>query len=81
MLIGGKYSSGSLSKIIGESEKEIYDHLAELKKSGVLIVDPAECRKCGFVFEDRERVKKPGKCPKCKSTFIEAPLFSARPRN
>ena len=80
LLIKGKYSSGLLSKIVGESEKEVYGHLEQLRKSGVLLVSPAECRKCGFVFEGRVRVKKPGKCPKCKSTFIEEPLFSARAR-
>jgi hypothetical protein len=38
-------------------------------------VTPAECRKCGFVFQKREKLKKPGKCPICRSESIEEPLF------
>ncbi|MBA3060962.1 MAG: transcriptional regulator, partial [Nitrospirae bacterium] len=36
---------------------------------------PAECAKCSFVFRKRERLKKPGKCPICRSEFIQEPLF------
>ena len=24
----------------------------------------------------REKIKKPGKCPKCRGTYIEAPMFT-----
>jgi predicted Zn-ribbon and HTH transcriptional regulator len=60
---------------------ELFDILEDLKhmrhsvKPRKLVMKPAQCRKCGFVFEERSRVKKPGKCPKCRSEWIMAPLF------
>lgn len=71
-------SANSLSQIIGRSEKEVFDHLEHLNRSKLIKVEPAFCKKCGFEFRDRQRLKKPGKCPKCKSTFIQEPLFSKK---
>ncbi len=67
---------GELSREVGKSEKELYDHLQQLLGSKSLVIIPAECLKCGFVFEDRRKVKKPGKCPKCKGTYIQQPMFT-----
>ncbi len=67
---------GTLSKEVRKSEKEIYEHLKQIQKSVNLTITPAECGGCGYVFEKRERPNKPGKCPVCRSTFIEEPLFS-----
>lgn len=36
---------------------------------------PARCASCGYVFHDREKVKRPSKCPKCKSERIQGPWF------
>jgi len=38
------------------------------------IITPACCRKCGFVFH-RDKLHKPGKCPRCHGTWISAPLI------
>lgn len=62
-------------------EKEVYEHLAHIRRSVIkgghhLTVAPAECKKCGFVFRKREKLKKPGKCPVCRSESIEEPFFS-----
>jgi predicted Zn-ribbon and HTH transcriptional regulator len=67
---------GDVSGIIGKSEKELYDHLQHLLVSGSLQIIPAECLKCGYVFENRKKVKKPGKCPECKRTYIKKPMFT-----
>lgn len=75
LLEAGGMTVGDLSKEVGKSEKELYDHLQHLLDYGSLIVTPAECRKCGYVFETRKKLKKPGKCPACKGTFIEPPVF------
>ena len=32
--------------------------------------EPAVCSYCGFVFEERSRIKTPSKCPKCKHEKI-----------
>lgn len=76
LLEGRELPVGVLSKEVRESEKAIYEHLEQIKKSGALQIIPAECRSCGFTFDARGRVKKPGKCPHCKGTFIEEPLFT-----
>jgi predicted Zn-ribbon and HTH transcriptional regulator len=49
------------------------EHLRRtLRREGIrLLVEPARCRKCDFVF--REKLTKPGRCPKCKSTWIDEP--------
>ncbi len=68
---------GALSRAIGKSEKELYDHLAHLLRARALVIVPAECLGCGYRFERREKVKKPGKCPRCKGTHLRQPLFRA----
>ncbi len=37
-----------------------------------LVVDPARCRHCGFTFS-KHKLRKPGKCPRCRHTWIEEP--------
>ena len=80
LLSKGIFSAKELSGLISISEKEIYDHLEHVRRSmhrgGRLVVTPAECRKCGFVFSKRERLKKPGRCPVCRAESIREPLFS-----
>jgi predicted Zn-ribbon and HTH transcriptional regulator len=77
----GPLSALEISGRISISEKDVYEHLehirATLHRLGKrLAIQPAECVKCGFVFKKRERLKKPGKCPVCRSESIHAPLFS-----
>ncbi len=76
-------SAKEISGNVGVSVKEVYEHLAHIQKSrgkssDIFDVTPAECKKCGFVFSKRERLKKPGKCPVCRSESVEEPLFSIR---
>jgi len=40
-----------------------------------LRIEPAVCRKCGFVFR-ADRPSKPGKCPRCRGTWISEPEVS-----
>ncbi|NJE06436.1 transcriptional regulator [Thermococcus sp. M36] len=45
-----------------------------LKREGrVLLIKPAECRSCGFVF--KPEIKIPSRCPRCRSEWIEEPRF------
>jgi len=39
-----------------------------------LIMKPAQCRECGFVF-NKKKIKYPSKCPKCKGQRILSPQF------
>jgi hypothetical protein len=80
--LGGQtLSAKEISALVRISEKDVYAHLEHIQKAAKkhgykLIVTPAECRKCGFVFKKRERLKKPGKCPVCHNESIKEPVFS-----
>jgi predicted Zn-ribbon and HTH transcriptional regulator len=76
-------SAKDISAAVSASEKEVYDHLAHIqksahKKSYTLVISPAKCKKCGFSFKKREKLRKPGKCPLCRGESIEEPLFSIK---
>ncbi len=80
LLEDGSHSARDISAEVGISEKEVEGHLEHIRKSmrnseRVLAITPAECRKCGFLFSKTERLKKPGKCPVCRSESIFEPLF------
>jgi len=61
--------------------QDIVEDLEHIKKSikpKKLVVIPAKCEDCGFVFKEREKIKKPSKCPKCRGERIFAPLFKIK---
>ena len=70
-----------LSRSVRVPEKEVASHLSHLARSlqahgERLEVAPAACLGCGFEFKGRERLEKPGRCPRCRGTRIEPPVFS-----
>lgn len=76
-------SAKDISADVRASEKEIYEHLEHIqrtinKSKHNFIVTPAICKKCGFIFRKRDKLKKPGKCPVCRGELIQEPLFSVR---
>jgi len=69
----------ALSQALGVSEKIVIAHIPHVARSAKargcsLKIEPFCCRDCGFVFK-RQRFDPPGRCPACKSSFIEAPLY------
>lgn len=77
----GPLSARDLSGLVGIPEKEVAGHLEHIRQSlhrtgRRLIVQPAECAGCGFVFDKRERLTRPSRCPICKSESLHSPLFS-----
>ncbi len=79
-LEAGPATARELSREVGVSEKEIADHLEHLARSlegegRRLLIEPAECIACGYVFEDRRRFETPSRCPECQSERIEPPVF------
>lgn len=69
-----------LSQQLGISEKDVYEHLEHIRRSVLnrgkrIETTPCECLSCGYVFTDRSRVKKPGRCPKCRQSHIQGPAF------
>ena len=76
-----KLTAKDISSSVKISEKDVYEHLEHIQKTTSksehhLIVIPAECIKCGFLFRKREKLKKPGKCPICRGEQISDPIFS-----
>jgi predicted Zn-ribbon and HTH transcriptional regulator len=63
--------------------REVYEHLLHIAKTirskshgrEVLLMEPPVCRKCGYVFRDLDKPKKPSRCPRCKSEWISPPRF------
>ena len=69
-----------LSREVGIREKEVYDHLTHIARSlaakgNKLNIQPARCLSCGYVFKDRQRFTRPGRCPRCKKSHLQSPGF------
>jgi transcriptional regulator len=80
ILPAGLATAKDLSARVRIPEKEVLPHLEHIRKSlhqsqQRLVMDPACCRACGFIFQKRERLRKPGRCPACQYSFIDAPVF------
>ena len=69
-----------LSGMLGVREKEIYQHLDHVARSALaakmkLLVNPSQCLKCGYLFRDRKRFTRPGRCPVCRNSHLTEPGF------
>jgi transcriptional regulator len=69
-----------LSMMVKIPEKEVSIHLKHIEKSAVargktLVVHPFECLSCGYLFKERKRFTRPGRCPKCRDTHVDSPVF------
>ena len=80
LLIDEEMNAREISGQVGISEKEVYAHLAHIARSVAsqdkkIVITPANCLACGFVFKDRKRFTRPGRCPQCKKSHIQSPRF------
>jgi predicted Zn-ribbon and HTH transcriptional regulator len=71
-----------LAHLLEQADRELEEnvrHLARsLKHSDYhMVVHPAYCRKCEFRFSG-DKLRKPGKCPRCHDTWIAEPLVEIR---
>lgn len=86
-LENGTFTARQLGALVRIEEREVVTHLEHiqisLRREPVhLVVEPAACASCGFVFERRTRLSPPGTCPQCHSQRIEPPAFRiGRPPN
>ncbi|WP_243369837.1 transcriptional regulator [Geotalea sp. SG265] len=79
LLEGEELTAREISEQLGIGERDVYSHLEHIqlhRDELHLTVTPAACRKCGFIFKKRERLRKPGRCPVCRGEFISPPSFS-----
>ncbi|MHA1636390.1 MAG: HTH domain-containing protein, partial [Candidatus Thorarchaeota archaeon] len=61
-----------------KSRSLVYEDIEHITKSirnkgKELLMSPASCGKCNFVFKDRKKAKRPSRCPKCRSEWILSP--------
>jgi predicted Zn-ribbon and HTH transcriptional regulator len=80
LLTEKEMSARELSQAIGIREKEVYEHLPHIARSVAvqkqkLIIQPAQCLGCGYVFKDRKRFTRPGRCPQCKQSHLDEPRY------
>jgi len=45
------------------------------RKGRQVLIRPASCGKCGYVFASRKSVKRPSRCLKCRSQWIVQPAY------
>ena len=81
LLTDNLLTAKDISKMIRIKEKDAIDHLNHIAKSvgkKNFIVEPSMCMKCGFVFNKRERLTSPGRCPVCRHEGISEPRFGIK---
>jgi transcriptional regulator len=76
------FSYETLRDVLGLSVRALEEELRHVERSARaagerLIVEPARCRACEYVFRDRSvrHFHAPGRCPQCRSERIEDPAF------
>ncbi|WP_323844407.1 hypothetical protein [Microbulbifer magnicolonia] len=79
ILFNHPQSVRDLSALMEEPIKDMVSDLQHLQKSlrhspYDLEITPAKCKHCGFGFS-RSHMTRPGRCPKCRSTWIDPPLI------
>jgi len=80
MLKEDELNAIDISQMVSVRKKEVYEHLAHISrslkaKSQKLLIDPYCCLICGYVFKDRDRFTRPGRCPKCKGGYVRMATY------
>jgi len=80
LLSNHEMDAREISREVGIREKEVYEHLVHIAKSlaakgKALLIQPSRCLSCGYVFKDRKRFTRPGRCPHCKKTHLQSPAY------
>jgi predicted Zn-ribbon and HTH transcriptional regulator len=83
LLSQGRHTAREISQALGIAIKEVYSHLTHIARSAAgqgkkLVTIPSSCLGCGYVFRDRTRFTKPGRCPRCRGERISEPTFSVQ---
>ena len=67
-------SVSSLARELALARGDVEEHLRHAIRSARaagydVIVEPARCKSCGFVFDD-DKLSKPSRCPECRASRI-----------
>ena len=74
MLTSQARSVSSIAREQRFDRGDVEDHLRHAIRSARaaghhVIIEPARCKQCGFVFGE-DKLAKPGKCPECRGSRI-----------
>ena len=79
MLEQEELTTFDLAEKLAIKEKEVLGHLEHIIRSlrpkNQLVIEPAQCKSCGFQFKKRSRIKSPSRCPQCRSELIQRSRF------
>jgi predicted Zn-ribbon and HTH transcriptional regulator len=80
LLSAGEMTDRDLSQALGIPERDVYAHLAHIARTlsaqgKKLRIAPLECLSCGFVFRERKRWSRPGRCPRCRDSHMPRPSY------
>ena len=80
LLSAGEMDARDLSQGVGIKEKEVYEHLVHIARSlaaqgSKLTIRASQCLQCGYVFKDRRRFTRPGRCPRCRESHLTSPFY------
>jgi predicted Zn-ribbon and HTH transcriptional regulator len=69
-----------ISQAVRVPEKDVFVHLAHIEKTVAgqgqkLVLIPCTCLACGYTFTGRRRLTRPGRCPRCRESRIDHPVF------
>ena len=84
LLLDNPMTVSEIARITEQSPGDVTDDLEHLLRSlehmeYEAAISPAQCRKCRFEFAP-DKLRKPSKCPKCRSTWLTEPLIQIRAR-
>ena len=83
LLAREEMNAREISQALGIREKEVYEHLPHIGRTLAaqrkrIIVQPFQCLTCGYVFEERRRFTRPGRCPQCKNSHLQSASYRIR---
>ncbi len=80
-----EWSAWELSQTLHIPIREVETHLGHLIKTVKRFPDktfqvvPSFCLDCGFIFQNRQRLTQPSRCPKCRGESTAPPRFTIIP--
>lgn len=81
LLSENEMTDRDLSQALGIPEKDVYEHLSHISRTLApmrkkIRITPVRCLTCGYVFSNRKRWSRPGRCPKCKDSHLQRPVYT-----